>query len=506
MSALAGNFIGRGWNFPQHRELLLSLQRHSPLTDQRFPVEQGSMTTSNRSAPAHGHYDLVIIGGGAAGLVAAGGAAQLGARTLLVEQHKLGGECLYTGCVPSKALIAIAARARSGQPVAWAEARAAVAGAIATIEPHDSPEVFEDFGVEVVIGRASFTGRASVIIGGRAVTARRFVIATGSDPVAPPIPGLSGLPYLTNENVFDLDSRPDHLIIIGGGAIGCELAQSFVRLGARVTLLDVGRLMPSQDAEAVAVVRAQLQRDNVVIHEGIKIASVVGGEGMTVTLGDGCVVSGSHLLVAAGRKARTDGFGLDVAGVMVDKDGIVTDRWLRTSNKRIHAIGDCRAGPRLTHAANQDARTVIQNALFPFRKAKDYSALPAVIYTDPELAQVGLTEAAAQAKHAKLQAIRHDFDHIDRSIAEHDVRGFIKIMAVGNRVVGVTIVGAHAGELLALCSFAVSGKLSLSDLANQTYAYPTLAEIIRFAAEKPGQAKLFTPLMRRVTRLFQKLP
>ncbi|OYU14853.1 MAG: hypothetical protein CFE37_08915 [Alphaproteobacteria bacterium PA4] len=265
-------------------------------------------------------------------------------------------------------------------------------------------------------------------------------------------------------------------------------------------------MMPSQDAEAVAVVRDQLRRDGVEIHEGVSIASVAAGAGTVVTLADGTTVSGSHLLVAAGRKARTGGFGLDAAGVTVAKDGIVTDRWLRTSNSRIYAIGDCRAGPRLTHAANQDARTVIQNALFPFRKAKNYSALPAVTYTDPELAQVGLTEAAARAKHARVEIIRHDFDHIDRSIAEHDNRGFIKIMAVGNRVVGVTIVGAHAGELLALCSFAVSGKLSLSDLANQTYAYPTLAEIIRFAAEKPGQAKLFTPLMRRVTRLFQKLP
>jgi pyruvate/2-oxoglutarate dehydrogenase complex dihydrolipoamide dehydrogenase (E3) component len=204
--------------------------------------------------------------------------------------------------------------------------------------------------------------------------------------------------------------------------------------------------------------------------------------------------------------ARLTGYGLDHAGVASTKAGITVDRSLRTANPRIYAIGDCRDGPRLTHAANQDARCVIQNALFPFRKAADYSALPAVTYCDPEVAQVGLTEAAAREKHPSVQVLRHDFDHIDRSIAEHDTRGFIKIMAVGNRVVGATIVGAHAGELLALLSFAVSGKLTLSDLANQTYAYPTLSEIIRFAAEKPGQARLFTPLMRRITGLFQKLP
>jgi pyruvate/2-oxoglutarate dehydrogenase complex dihydrolipoamide dehydrogenase (E3) component len=218
------------------------------------------------------------------------------------------------------------------------------------------------------------------------------------------------------------------------------------------------------------------------------------------------MVSGSHLLVAAGRRARMDGFGLDRAGVAVTPAGITVDKYLCTSNRRIFAIGDCRAGPRLTHAADQDARTVIQNALFPFRKATDYSALPAATFTDPELAQVGLTEAKARAAHAAVEVFRHDFDHNDRSVAEGDMRGFVKIMAVGNRVVGVTIVGAHAGELLALASFAVAGKLSLSDLANRTFAYPTLAEAIRFAAEQRGQAKLFTPTMRRLTQWFQKLP
>jgi pyruvate/2-oxoglutarate dehydrogenase complex dihydrolipoamide dehydrogenase (E3) component len=225
-----------------------------------------------------------------------------------------------------------------------------------------------------------------------------------------------------------------------------------------------------------------------------------------LTLADGSRVAGSHLLVAAGRRARMSGFGLDLAGVATTPAGITVDRFLRTSNPRIYAIGDCRAGPRLTHAADQDARTVIQNALFPFRKATDYSALPAATFTDPELAQVGLTEAKARALHANVAVLRHDFDHNDRSVAEADMRGFVKIMAVGNKVVGMTIVGAHAGELLALAGFAVAGKLSLSDLANRTFAYPTLAEAIRFAAEIPGQARLFTPTMQRLTRLFQKLP
>lgn len=452
-------------------------------------------------------HDLVVIGGGAAGLVTAGGAAQLGARTLLVERHRLGGECLYTGCVPSKALIAIAARRKAGATIDWAAAKAAIAGAIATIEPHDSAERFRGFGVEIVFGEATFTGHDEITVGDRRITARRFVIATGSDAAVPPIAGLADVPFLTNDGIFDLPDLPDHLLIIGGGAIGCELSQSFARLGARVTIVDVGTLLPNDDPDAVAVVRDQLRADGVVIHEGAAIARASTGNGLVMLhLGDGSVLTGSHLLVAAGRKARMDGYGLDVAGVAVTPAGITVDRYLRTSNRRIFAIGDCRAGPRLTHAADQDARTVIQNALFPFRKATDYSALPAATFTDPELAQVGLTEAKARAAHADIQVLRHDFDHNDRSVAEGDMRGFVKIMAVGNRVVGMTIVGAHAGELLALATFAVAGKLSLSDLANRTFAYPTLAEAIRFAAELPGQAKLFTPTVRRLTRWFQKLP
>lgn len=456
---------------------------------------------------ANDHYDLVVVGGGAAGLVTSGGAAQLGARTLLIERHRLGGECLYTGCVPSKALIAAAARRKAGAPVDWAAARAAIAGAITTIEPHDSPERFRGFGVEVEFGDAAFTGPDRLTVGGRTVTARRFVVATGSDAAVPPVPGLADLPYLTNDTIWDLESPPEHLLIIGGGVIGCELSQSFARLGVPVTVVDIGSILPNDDPDAVAVVRTQLCADGVVLHEGVGIASAAkNGDGIALTLADGKVIAGSHLLVAAGRKARMEGFGLELAGVAVTPAGISVDRFLRTSNRRIYAIGDCRAGPRLTHAADQDARTVIQNALFPFHKATDYRALPAAAYTDPELAQVGLTEAKARAAHPDVQVLRHDFDHNDRSVAEGDMRGFVKIMAVGNKVVGMTIIGAHAGELLALASFAVAGKLSLSDLANRTFAYPTLAEAIRFAAEIPGQAKLFTPMMRTLTRFFQKLP
>jgi pyruvate/2-oxoglutarate dehydrogenase complex dihydrolipoamide dehydrogenase (E3) component len=452
-------------------------------------------------------YDLVVIGGGAAGLVSSGGAAQLGARTLLVERHLLGGECLYTGCVPSKALIAAAALAHGGKAVDWPQAHSAIRRAITTIEPHDSPERFQGFGVDVQFGTAAFGDDRTIAVDGRRITARRFVIATGSDAAIPPVPGLADLPYFTNDSIFDLTAQPEHLLIIGGGAIGCELGQSFARLGSKVSLVDMGSILPRDDPDAAAVVRAQLLADGLALHEHSAISAASGGAGaITLTLGDGQILTGTHLLVATGRVARTAGLGLERAGVTVGKNGITVDKYLRTSNPRIFAIGDCRDGPRLTHAADQDARTVIQNALFPFRKKTDYSALPAATYTDPELAQVGLTEAAARAANSQVEVWRHDFDHNDRSVTEGDMRGFVKIMALGNSIVGITIVGAHAGELLALATFAVAGKLSLSELANQTYAYPTLAEALRFAAEQRGQKKLFTPFMRKLTAFFQKLP
>jgi pyruvate/2-oxoglutarate dehydrogenase complex dihydrolipoamide dehydrogenase (E3) component len=449
----------------------------------------------------------VVIGAGAAGLVTSGGAAQLGAKVLLIEQHRLGGECLWTGCVPSKAVIHAAQLARHGGGQRWADARSGLDRAIAIIEPHDSPERFEGFGVEVVLGRAVFTARDAIEVGGQRVTARRFVIATGSDPAVPPIEGLSGLPYFTNESIFNLDEQPEHLLLIGGGVVGCELSQSFARLGSRVTLVSNTELLQREDPDAVAVLRRQLVADGVTIIEHAEVASAAGGPGaVSLTLVDGRTLDGSHILIGTGRAPRVAGYGLETAGVETGKGGIITDAWLRTSNKRIYAIGDCRDGPRLTHAADQDARTVIQNALFPFRKRKDYAALPAAIFTDPELAQVGLTEPAARALHANIKVFRHDFDHNDRSVTEADMRGFVKIVVLGKRVLGVTIVGAHAGELLALASFAVSGKLSLSDLAAQTFAYPTLAEALRHAAEQPGQAALFSPLMRKLTALFLRLP
>ncbi|WP_310496978.1 FAD-dependent oxidoreductase [Sandarakinorhabdus sp.] len=443
------------------------------------------------------HYDLVVIGGGAAGLVTAGGAAQLGARTLLVERERLGGECLYTGCVPSKALLAAAEHG-------FAAAKAAVAKAITIIEPHDAPERFEGFGVEVLKGDAHFTSHDQLLIGQRMVTARRFVIATGSEAVIPPVPGLDALPVLTNESIWALESCPEHLLIVGGGAIGCEMAQAFRAMGAAVTILELATLLPNQDADAVDVLRRALVASGVAVREGVAItAAGPSSGGVCLTLSNGTRIEGSHVLLAAGRRARTLDLGLNAAGVEITPQGIKVDGHGRTANRRIFAAGDCRAGPRLTHAAELDARAIIQTALFPFPKKIDYKALPAVIYTSPEVAQVGVIAANAPSG---AEVWRHDFDHNDRAVAEGDMAGFVKLVTKGNKVLGATIVGTNAGELLALCGMAVAGKLSLSDLANQTLSYPTRAEAVRFAAEQRGQARLFTPFMRRLTKLFQKLP
>lgn len=452
------------------------------------------------------HYDLCVIGGGAAGLVTSGGAAQLGARTLLIEQHRMGGECLWNGCVPSKALLHMGSLAQQRGGMAWADAKRHVDGAIATIAPHDSPERFRDFGVEVLLARATFTGRNAIEADGRRITARRFVIATGSAPMVPPVPGLSDVPFLTNENIFDLTEVPAELLIMGGGAIGTELAQAFARLGSRVTIVERGRLLANSDEEAAALIRTALQADGVTILEHEEVARV--DSGPTLHLKSGATLTGTHLLVAAGRAARVEGYGLDRAGVTATPKGIAVDKFLRTSNPKIFAIGDCRDGPRFTHASDQDARAVIANALFPrplWRKST-YEALPSVVYTAPELAQVGLTEEAARKAHPDVQVHRADLDHNDRAVTEGVTAGFVKLVARGNRLLGATIAGPSAGELLPLARLAVTGKIGLSDIAAQTIAYPTLSDALRLAADSAGQAKLFTPTVRWITRLMQTLP
>ncbi|MCA3254733.1 MAG: FAD-dependent oxidoreductase [Alphaproteobacteria bacterium] len=461
-------------------------------------------------------HDVAIIGAGAAGLVTAGGLSQFGLRVVLFEAGEMGGECLNTGCVPSKALLAAghavaAARhgaalgVRPGTPeVDWAGVNAHIARTIAAIAPHDSQERFEGFGCDVVRAVARLTGPDTIEADGRSYRARRIVLATGSEPAVPPIPGLADVPFLTNETLFGIPDQPTHLIVLGGGAIGCEMAQAHARLGCAVTLIEADRLLPRDDPEHAAVVAAALAADGVTIHAGRKAVKVEGGP--TVTLDDGTVIVGSHLLVAVGRKARTHGYGLEAAGVEAGPNGIRVDARLRTSNTRIFAVGDCRDGPRLTHAAGYDAGIVIRNIAFRLPAKANYAALPAATYTDPEIAQVGLTEAGARARHgAALTVLRSDFAHNDRARAEGRTEGLIKVMAVKGRPVGVSIVGPHAGDLIGFWQFAVANRVKLSAIAGMIAPYPSWGESAKAVAGTAFTETLFSPRVRAVVRLLARL-
>ena len=463
--------------------------------------------------------DICVIGGGSGGLSVAAGASQLGQKVVLVERAKMGGDCLNYGCVPSKATIAASRAAvaireaarfgvTAGEPqVDYARLREHVRGVIAAIAPNDSVERFTGLGVRVVQASARFTGPGEIEAGDVNVRARRFVIATGSSASVPPIPGLRDGPYLTNETVFDLDNRPEHLIVIGGGPIGCELAQAHRRLGARVTILEVAMLLPKDDPELADVVRTALRRDGVDIREGVKIISVEHGGGVVCVLENGERIAGSHLLVAAGRKPSVDGLNLEVAGVAYTPKGITVDDKLRTSNRRIYAIGDCIGGYQFTHMAGYHAGIVIRHALFrlPWTKV-DTSAVPWVTYTEPELAQVGLTEAEARKVLGdNLRLARWSFHENDRAQAERRTEGLIKVVADSRgRIYGAGLVGPQAGELLLPWCLAIFKKLTLRDMAGVIAPYPTLSEVSKRAAGSFFTQTLFSPKTRRLVRFLQR--
>jgi pyruvate/2-oxoglutarate dehydrogenase complex dihydrolipoamide dehydrogenase (E3) component len=468
--------------------------------------------------------DLCVVGAGAAGLTVAAVAAQLGVRTVLIERGEMGGECLNTGCVPSKALLAAAKAAQavrtshrfgigSGElRVDFAAVHRHVHGVIAAIAPHDSVERFEGFGVEAIRAEARFLGSRQLVAGNRTIRARRIVIATGSEPAVPPIPGIDGVPYFTNETIFVNDTLPEHLLIIGAGAIGIELAQAYRRLGAAVTVIEAAKAMPRDDPELTATLLQCLTAEGVAIRQQTEIKGVESnGARIALTIeqdGNQSRVEGSHLLVAAGRKPRTAGLDLDRAGVRYGRDGIEVDRRLRTTARGVYAIGDVIAGPRFTHAASYQAGIVIRNALFRLPAKVDYSAFPWVTYTDPELAQVGLTEADARRQHAEDVAVsRFDFAESDRAQAERETIGTAKIVSRGNgRILGASILGAHAGELIQLWTLALGKGLKLRDIAGMIAPYPTFGEVSKMAAAEFYKPKLFGRWTRAAVRVLGRLP
>lgn len=464
--------------------------------------------------------DICIIGAGSGGLSVAAGAAQMGAEVVLIEGHKMGGDCLNYGCVPSKALLAAGHRAHevatggfgtAGHDPApdFAAAKDHVQATIDTIAPVDSQERFEGLGVRVIRERARFISDTEVQAGDHVITARRFVIATGSRPFVPPIPGLAETPHQTNETIFDLRERPGHLIIIGGGPIGMEMAQAHRRLGCRVTVLEGQKALGRDDPEAAAVVLDHLRAEGIEIVEGAEVKAVSGADGaIRVETGDGRAFDGTHLLVAVGRQVNVDGLDLEKASVGYDRRGVTVDSGLRSTNKRVYAVGDAAGGMQFTHVAGYHAGVIIRPMLFGLPAKARTDHIPRATYTDPELAQVGLTEAEARKIHGdKLFVARAEFHHNDRAIATGRTAGFCKVMVVKGRPVGATIIGPQAGELIQVWALAIANRLKMSAIAGMISPYPTLGEINKRAAGAYFSPRLFdSPLVKRIVRFVQRWP
>ncbi len=463
--------------------------------------------------------DLCIIGGGSGGLSVAAGAVQMGATVVLLEGDKMGGDCLNYGCVPSKALIAAGKHAHAmttGAPfgitpvtpqVDYAAAKAHVSNVIKGIEPHDSVERFESLGVKVITEYGAFISPTEVQAGDTIFQARRFVISTGSSPFVPPIPGLDGVVHYTNEDIFELMEQPDHLIIIGGGPIGMELAQAHARLGSKVTVLEGLKALGHDDPEMAAIALERIRGEGVEIVEGAMASEIKGKAGaIEVHTKDGAVYQGTHLLMAAGRKPNTDTLNLEAAGIEPVRGGIKVDDQLKTTNKKVYAIGDVAAGLQFTHVAGYHAGVIIKSALFGLPSKASTRHIPWATYTDPEIAQVGLTEAQAREAHGdRLEVLRFEYAENDRARTELATTGLIKVMIVKGRPVGASIVGAQAGELIQTWALVIANKLKIGAVAAMVAPYPTLGEINKRAAGQYYAPRLFeSNIVKKVVKLVQR--
>jgi pyruvate/2-oxoglutarate dehydrogenase complex dihydrolipoamide dehydrogenase (E3) component len=464
--------------------------------------------------------DICVIGAGSGGLSVAAAAAAFGVPVVLVERERMGGDCLNTGCVPSKALLAAAKRAeamRTSEPFGIKAARIAVDfrqvhghvhGVIDAIAPNDSKARFTGLGVRVIEGRARFKDQRTVLVNDDdyEIRARRFVIATGSTASLPPIPGLESAPYFTNETIFDLKALPKQLIIIGAGPIGLEMAQAFRRLGSEVTVLEAAQPLAKDDPECAQIVLDQLEREGIVIRSKVRVLSVTKARARVAVVLAGSeddvsteTIEGTHLLVAAGRRPVIDGLDLDKAGIKFERRGIVVDEGLRTTNKRVYAIGDVAGGLQFTHVANAHAGVVIRNALFRLRAKMNSEAVPWVTYTEPELAQVGLTETEARERHSAVRILRWPYHENDRAQTERETYGHIKVVTTKRgKILGATIVGAGAGELISIWTLAIAQGLKIRAMTEIIMPYPTLAEIGKRAAISYFTPSLTSPFVRRI--------
>ena len=470
-------------------------------------------------------FDLAVIGAGAAGLSVTAVAAQLGVKVALIEQNRMGGDCLNTGCVPSKALLSAAHAAQAircagrfglhaTEPeIDWQGVQAHVHGAIATIAPIDSEARFRALGATVLRGTARFVALDALAVDGHRIDARRIVIAAGSRAVVPPIPGLDRVPFLTNETLFDLPERPDHLLVLGGGPIGLEMADAFSGLGSRVTVMEAARIAGREDPELADGLRAALATRGVVLLEGVKVteAEIDAAGGPILVLADGNRVGGSHLLVAVGRRPNLDSLDLPAGNVRASPAGVITDRGLRSvTNRRVFAVGDIAdpigIGPRaFTHVGSYHAGIVIRRALFRMPARLNYAALPRVTYTHPELAQVGMTEAEARTAGLAVSVLRWPLADNDRAVAEGDTAGLVKLVAARGRVVGAGILAPSAGEMIGTWTLAIARRIPLSHLSGMIVPYPTRSEAAKRAASSLFVPRLFSPATKRLVRWLQRV-
>ena len=463
--------------------------------------------------------DICVIGGGAGGLAAAAAAAAFGVPVVLVEKAAMGGANLNAGSVPSKALIGAAKRAQemreagsfgvNAQRVAvdFARVHDHVQEVVAAAARNASKKRFRALGVRVIEGEAHFIDTDTVAVGEIEIKARRFVIATGSSPAFPAIEGLADTPHFTSDTIFELRVCPKHLIIVGAGAVGLELAQAFRRLGADVTVLEADEPLADEDSEGAGIVLDRLAREGVVVRQGITVAQVSQVRSkVTVTLKGADAqesIDGSHLLVTTGRRPNTTGLGLDKAGIRYDMRGIAVGKGLRTTNKRVYAIGDVAGGPQSTHLAEHHAGLVIRNALLGTSTKVRSEIIPRVTFTDPELAQVGMTEA--QMRKRRVRIARWPYGENDRALAMRTTQGHIKVVTDrGGKILGVTIVGAQAGELITLWARAVAQGLRLATMTDMVVPYPTLSEIGKRAAIGHLVGRLTSPWVRRIIALMRR--
>ena len=466
--------------------------------------------------------DICVIGAGSGGLSVAAAAVQMGASVVIIEKGDMGGDCLNTGCVPSKALIASAHAAHTIRSslrygldahvptLDYSNVHKHIHNIIGAIAPHDSVERFEGLGVTVIKAPARFINATTVVAGSNQVKARRFVLATGSSAAVPPIPGLSDVDYLTNENIFELMEQPRHLVIIGGGPIGIEIAQSYCRLGSQVTVIEKYGLLAKDEPEAVDVVRRSLVSDGVSIYENAGVIDVVRNGpaidvGIELKSGERRIIAGTHLFVAVGRKPNTSDLGLELAGIEATPRGITVDGRLRTTNKRVFAIGDVAGGPQFTHIAGYHAGIVIRNALFGIPAHVNYRALPWVTYSDPELAHVGLTEDSARQSNQLASVLLSPLAVNDRAQTECATEGLAKIV-LGKKgiILGATIVGPRAGELISLWGLAINSRLKIGSIAGLVVPYPTLSEVSKRVAGMHFTPTLFSARIKCVVRLIQR--